>query len=411
MDVDETTAGEEFKPALTRNVRFRVTLPVDPESVPMYYGASSITKGPGLLFPYVPELARFDRYTVPEVIKKYFFGCLGENLEECIEEFAELVSAWGNIVNSTFANEITHLYKIIDISLMTQCVPHVMSNGGTYDGVFMRGWGFRIQILGKTYEAASQEDVEAELPNMDSHANAFWKILKDLDMLEDVRLVKFRTVRSIWGLKELVDTHKLNGGTATRDRAIKNAKALRFPDNRLLEPTAANITLVLSYIADPRKDITELPWMHAPFLFETDRVVLCWSAFGQIAPSFRVPGGKEMYIDRPFRVTNAKLQKEKGATAHRDVTKIGCTLLPIELAITHIKQVKELKTILNPFGNAVVVKSASHINKEFEGDSCQMILNALRGYAKVTVADVGSSKRKERDETRDESISKKRLRF
>jgi hypothetical protein len=292
---------------------------------------------------------------------------------------------------------MAHIFRVIDISLTLQCAPHIMMTLGQYDGVFMRGSGFSVNILGRTYEPASRGLVDAQLPLMDKHANAAWSVIS-LTNAPDKEGV-YRTMRSIKQLKVLIDTYGITGGATNLPRVLELAKGLRFPEDREWEPTAYNIALALSYITEPTKSMESLPFLHPSVLLSTDRHLLVWSAFGAIAPSFRVPGGKEMMLTKSFRITNPQIKKEKGPQGHRDVTKIGCILVPLEVAVTHLKTTLELKTVLNPHGNSRVDNSASHANKVFEGDSCSSIVDALRKAAKVTVVDeAGSKKRKTNDD-------------
>lgn len=403
MDTDADDAMGE-KPILKR--AFKVTLQHDFNTIPVYNDEHSMPKGEGLLFPYVPELAKFDRTTVVDVIRRYFYAGLGDEEEQCQEEFEEIVAAWGNIQNSDFGNIMAHIFKIVDISLTLQCVPQVMMTVGQYDGIFMRGSGFRVTILGKSYEPASRGLIDSQLGLMDHHANTFWKILGFIPLEQEEKETFFRTVKSIKGLKEIIDSRGV-GGAENIAKVKEAAKGLRFPEDKEWDPTAYNICMALSFISEPTKAISLLPYIHYTELFTSDRLSLVWSAFGAIAPSFRVPGGKEMMLTKSFRVTNPQIKKEKGPQGHRDVTKIGAILVPLEVAIAHMKTTFEEKTVLNPHGNARVDNSASHANKIFEKDSCSSIVAALRSAARVTVTDEAGSKKRRTDDDETGGPSKK----
>jgi hypothetical protein len=399
MDDDsEMTVPQEPAEILKR--AFKVTLPQKPGERALYFNEATAPQGSGLLFSYEPGLAKFDRSTVLYVIKKYFYAGLADDLEDCVEEFENLKIAWGNITNSSFANQMSHLYKCIDIALTMQCCPIVMMSAGVYEGVFMWGGGFQLHILGRTFDPAPQDEVLKAMRRMNRHSNALWDILQLIPIASDDRQQCFRTYRNIWKLKERIDAHGV-GNTANRDTVLARAVDLQFPDNKFYDPTAFNIDLVLSFISDPLKDITQLSGLHPSLLFHTDRLSLALGSFGASAPSFRVPGGKEMSLTSSFRVTSAQIKKDKGPQGHRDVTKIACIMQPLEIAIAHMKIIMELKTVLNPFGNAVVNASSSHIHKVYDGESCTLIVGALRKVSKVTVVDTaagGGAKRKGNDE-------------
>lgn len=388
--------------------KFRVNLPELPESRLIFRDEHSMPQGSGLLFQFVDELCKFDRATVPTVINQLFYGCLGTDEEDAAEEFSTLVRSWGNLHNSDWANIITHIFKVIDISMRCQCEPIVMMTAGRYDGIFMRGGGFHVTIGGKQYRAFSQTEISAALPSMDYHGSALWNILLKLEFDSDeTRTAAFRTCRSIKKLKEYIGALRLTGGLGVQESIKKEAKFLAFPEDKVLDPNAANIAFVLSFIADTSKDLNQLPYIHHSLLFSENRAHIAWSAFGEEAPSFKVPGGKTMFLNSQFTVTSARLKKEKGPKASRSVTKIGAHLVPLPLALQHLDACLAEKTIQNPFGNDVVNAAASHMNKVFDGASADMLIAAWRSACKVTVvSDDSKGKKRARDE--DEAVPSKK---
>lgn len=375
-----------------------VNLRTKPTEMPISYDEHEAPNADGLLFQYVPELAKYDRKTVPEVIERYFYGCLAWNEEDAKEEFDGLIRACGNLFNSDFMNAYAHLYKCIDICIRMQTRAAVMVTANRYDGVFMIGGGYDLVIDGKHLIASSKAEVKKHLPNMDYHGNALWNILQKLDMLEEARLNAFRTVKRMHKLKELVDAHAMIGGQSTRDYVMKEAKYLSFPEDVALPPSAASIELVCSIISNPAADLHTLPYMHYSVLLSSKREHIAWSAFGEEAPSFRVPGGKVMHLSTKFTTTSKKLKEEQGPRAERNVTKIGAHMVDIITALEHLDKMMEEKTVWNPFGNAIVNASASHLNKIYDGESCTLVVDALRKATRTTVRDVGGSNKRPRDE-------------
>lgn len=398
-DNDDEDDDEDDTPAIRRS--FFVNLPTPPKEQIIVFDEHTAPHGAGLLFQYVDELAKYDRSTVPEVINRHFLGCLSDDEEDALEVFEGIVRSWGVLQNTEWGNQITHIAKCIDISLRCQAVPHVMITAGRYDGVFMRGGGFEIRINGTIYKAASKDEIQKHIKALDFHGNALWDICQMINFIdEDTRVAAWRTMRSMKKLKEYVGALGISGGTSRHEIVERKAKFLCFPDDRELDANAFNVALVLSIIADPAKDLNELPYLHHSVLFSNKRSHIAWSAFGGEAPSFRVPGGKVMHLGNQFKVTSAKLKNDKGPSAHRDVTKIGAQMVALPLALQHLDSTLEEKTIWNPFGNATVNAAASHMNKEFAGDSCTMIVEAFRKAARVSVVDSAGkgTKRKAEDD-------------
>jgi hypothetical protein len=193
-------------------------------------------------------------------------------------------------------------------------------------------------------------------------------------------------------------------------QAVKeDAKSLCFQADRELTATAANIALVLSYITDSTKDLAELPFLHHSYLFSSNRRELAWSAFGSLAPSFRVPSGKAMRLDQPFNVSIRTGVGKAPGPATREVKSIAAHIVPLDLAVRHLDEVIRKKEVLNPFGNASVRVSESNLNKVFNGESCALIVAGLRKLSGSVIAVSGGSKR--RDIADEDESRKKKARY
>jgi hypothetical protein len=399
MVVDDGAADkdeeEPEKPTLPLKI-FRVNLPVDPESAPITFTDRTVPDYSGLTFPFVPELCKPDRTTVVTLIQRYFFKGLGDDETEAQEEYEQILSAWGNIVGTDFGDEFTHFCKVVEIALLTQTIICPIFTGRTYEGCAMMGSGYRIRIGAEDLEAQPKAILKPALRKMDWHYNALAEIMGRLSFLTDAdRQAATMKLKKMSDLKHLFDTLTLDGGEMSRTKVREMARFLRFPGDSSFEVTAFNISAVLDVIGDPTKTYENIPISHISLL-SSDRVLNCLSAFGETAPSFRVPGGKTMSLERPFEIA----ERDNGGKikGNRVVKKLGCLIVPVEMAAAHYKEVTKDHCVLNPFGNAKVQNSASHINKVFEGESCSLILESLRRSMKVTVTTASGSKRKERDE-------------
>jgi hypothetical protein len=181
-----------------------------------------------------------------------------------------------------------------------------------------------------------------------------------------------------------------------------------FPDD--LPPltyTAFNVARVLEAIDNLEIDETKFP-IYPPAILFSDRRDRLWSAFGSLAPSFRVPGGKKMNLGDTFQVTERGKGGEKSA---RSVKKIGFVLRDLKDAIQDLITTMDDKTIFNPHGASIMSRaSSSALVKTFEGDSCEKVVFGLRRVCKLTVSEgsgAGKGKRKADTETGEESNLKK----
>jgi hypothetical protein len=379
-----------------RNFKLHVNLQTDFEDFNIVYSDTAYPSGCGLFIAYNALLAKFDNKTVPSVIRQFFYGCLGSSEQEAHELFAEIQEAWGVLYKSDWGNIYSHLFFCVRLALtlQTRLCPFIVN--GNYCGVFLMGAGFSLMINGITYTPASKEAVDNALKQAAPHSNALWRIFRRLGFPDDTsREDAFKACDRMFKLKSYVEVLN-SGGTMAQEAILKDAAFLNFDKDRSLDINAASIALVLDFITDANKDLHLLPYMHHSMLLTQDRMEIAWSAFGNMAPSFRVPGGKQMMLNQAFRVTSTAMKKKEGTQAHRDVTKIAAAVVPLPLAIKHLKEVIQFKQVLNPFGNAIVNISNANVNKTFDGESCSKILDGLRKMCNVTVSSgSGGTKRRQ----------------
>lgn len=412
MSVDEEDDDDEEEDSTNHTIKgsFTVNLPESPEKRPLFYDEHLIREriSSGLLFQYEPLLAKFDRSTILTTLRNYFYGCFGDTRGEAAQVWQDVVSGVNILHNTEWGHQMAHICKIIDISLRMQTVPYIMMTASHYDGIYMCGAGYHLG-LGENYFSPLPKDIIAErIKTFDSHAEAFWKILGCLDILEDTKLNAFKTNTSIKQLKQLCDSHSIKPNGMATIKATSHL--LSFRDDKTLESTGSNIAMALEMLSDPSKDIYTLPSFHHTALLSQERDYIIWSAFGETAPSFIVPGGRRMALSGNFAVSHTSAPAKGGGVVNtRQVTKIGAIIKPLAAAVADLREVKSGKSVANPFGNAVVNAAQSHMNKVYEKESCQLILSGLRKYVDVRVEDVGRGK-KRRNEG-DESSRPKRSRL
>jgi hypothetical protein len=396
--------GEVPVSARLPKFKFRGNLANAPASAPISYGPTEIPDDcNGLLFPYIQELTKFDRRTVPTVIKKYFLALLGDDDESVHDAFQRISAAWGNITNTEFGNKMAHIFKVLDISLSTQTCFYPVMSLGQYDGCIMFGFGYSLSVNGKYFEPGLKKDYEQEIPKMSSHSDSLLRIVQKFDCAPNRAETLVLEMRSSVDLYKFVQSHRTIAVQAlVTPEIMKLGEFLAFPEDRLLDTNMRGIVDALSYISNASQPVDTLPSVHYTQLFETGRIELAMSAFGNSAPSFRVPGGKRMLLTEPFRVSG----KEKGAI--REVTKIATQTVPLSIAIAHLKETIQDKAIMNPWGNSVPGNSNNHLNRTFEKESCENILTALRSVAAVTVADRSAGKKRARGDDDEDTRGKKR---
>lgn len=351
----------------------------------------------GLLFPYVSELGRPDSKTVPRVLDTYFKGLLGSDSQDAEDTFQDIKSAWGNILETEWGNVVTHLYQCIDLALTAQSTVRIISdsNTGMYGGCVILGGRYDLFLESATITPVPHADLTLAFPHASPHSHALTRIFGFM-MYPDqaTRDAAQLLVTNIRDIHLQLMSHPV--AKSSEAEVTNLAHMLRFAGQpEYLNSNAHNIARILRAIADPTTNISQIP-LHPLAIFEHERKYQLLSAFGAHAPSFRVPGGKQMSLEGSFSVTE---RNTSGGRIARDVKKIGCILVPFEKAKTDYDQVVSTKSILNPFGNQLGNRmSAQTILRTYEGPSAQDIITALRSVAGISVttnagAPSGSRKR------------------
>lgn len=392
----------------SENSVFPVNLDTPFKDAPITFTTQTVPPGSGLFIPFVYELARFDPKTVPSVISQYFYHGLGEDAEEAHDTFCAIREAWGSIYKSKCGDVLSHLFKVIELALRGQARVAPIVQNGNYLGCGLMGAGYSVMLYKKIYNPVPRQELMAVIGKADSHTEALWKIMLLIQFVSnDDRLKYFKACKRMSDLKKLLDGLS-SGGATNHELILKYASKLAFADDKDWVHTAANIETALLLIADPLRDIySVIPSLHYTVLFSSVRRHLVWSAFGSTAPSFRVPGGRVQDLSKPFVVSIRQKDGGSSLSNTKEVTKVACAIVPLSLALRHLDEVFESREIMNPFANAQVRVSTSNINKEFDGESCKKIVDALRKVTN-TVVHVAASSAKRSGESNDSEASKKR---
>lgn len=347
----------------------------------------------GFIFPFVDELALPDYSTPIAVINKYFKGLLGDTADEAEDAFNRLRSAWAVIAITPWGNELAHMFWCLDVAFTAGALLRVMSTStDRYTGCLVLGSGYAISFDGQESRVPLPRDtLVTEFGSASPHDAALTFIFSQIYYASDAeRLADKELCSSVHDVREKIQER--GAKESQREAIVKMSMFLEFGvQNHPLAPTPFNISKVLFAVSDSTLSEREFP-LHPSALLESDRVARLWSAFGSTAPSFQVPGGRQMPLDRPFEVP----EKGKDKTT-RTVNKIGFILKPLKEAIVDLhKVIDDTKSVLNPHGSSIMARSSSgSLIKKAEGAQCELILGALRRAAKVTVAVAsGSSSRK-----------------
>jgi hypothetical protein len=364
----------------------------------------------GMLFPYAADLSLPDRDTITSFLYDHLFYAFGVNAEDAQEAFSEFKSNWGSVAGTTWESELSHAFFVLEIAIQAQSTVRVMvDNAGRYQGSVILGGGFSVTLPGGTYEPLSHGDLVATIPKATPHLLALTTIFNAIGFAtEDLRTSAKIACKSIHNIRQAIAR---SGLVEVRIQEVKDALHLvSFPgDKAYFAPTAHNISTILDAMVDLNTDDTRFP-MYPPLVVESDRRLRLLGAFGPIAPSFRVPGGKEMKLDVSF----STVRRGPGGKAETvAVSKVACILRPVHDAYGDLKTILNTRAILNPYGSSVVNRiSSQSLLRTFESDSAKMILESLRTVSGITgmmVAGSSQSSKRRLDESNDGPAKKLRM--
>jgi hypothetical protein len=243
----------------------------------------------GLVLKFHPQLALPDPNLIADVIGRHFLAGLGDTIEEQTENLALLKTGLSALRLTRVGDELTHLYKCIDIAIQCRagCIP-VMS-GSRYEGtVVMGGPGAVLIHNGADFPFESVTSLKQTFLSISAHVVHLAAIANLLTSDADTRAL-IKDVTSMVGLREfcLVSSIDQQG----KDEVIRRASNLEFsPDTWVINP--ANLKALFKLIASPSTLNGEVHPIGRMSLFETDMVTVAMSMFGEkSAPSWDIPSG------------------------------------------------------------------------------------------------------------------------
>jgi hypothetical protein len=361
----------------------------------------------GYYAPFILDLAQYDTQTVPKVIQRHFAGCLGDDNVEAADGLRLLKSSFGILGKTDQGKALAHLFKCIDIAVEGQLSIRIFSDETIgYKGCALLGYGTHLEVERRVISWAPRDTLRNSIARADYHTRAISTIsgCLGLNALDTVTLASCTTFSR---MKALLGLHPTT--SAQRQTILQAASHLRLPQQHW-RVNVESFQRLFHYlnISDPLPD--DLP-IHPSKLFEEKRLDILLSCFGDFAPSFKVPGGREMNLETAQSKLQTMREGQK-VVEIKNVTRIGCRSMPLDVAISDWEWVRENQKIYNPFAQPKVKSSAEYFTRFFEGQNMQVILEGLRKYCNVMIA-VGagpSGKRKATEATEDAGSSKKKRR-
>jgi hypothetical protein len=349
-----------------------------------------------IMFPFHKDLAKDDRDTVLTTIQRYFMQLLGSTKKESDDCFQKIKESWGNLSITPWGDELAHLYSGIRASLMTGTRMKVFTTPqDLYQGFILIGYGYECVQWGIDYTPMNNEQFVTAFLKASPHTSSLFQLLDMVNFPDDMTRQGAKTqIKSTSDLSEAFRTHGYDANKETRIKEL--ARHLAFPSDFSLPCTAKNLSDVISAMAGNYSG--SFP-VHPSALLERDLKRRLLSAFGAAAPSFIVPGGRNMSLEGAFEYqTTIGQGKQKKVVK---TTRIFVHIVPLSQAFKDLDTVISSKNIQSPIGTPIANRASSmSMLREYSQNGGASVLTALKSLCGVTLeaGPSGSSKRARSEE-------------
>jgi hypothetical protein len=295
-------------------ISLRKAKPSETETIPWGNSTEIPTTG-GIVFPYLPDLAKNDKNTVPDVLGAYFTRCFGDNSEECLTAYGEMCQNWKKEIYLTRWGDImSHLARVIQIGIPAQARIFPVFENNEYKGCYLSGHGYSVAIGRELVKPEAYKLSEMEV--FQSNESVLRQIFKDVMGANEETTVKLvQTARvSMRGLEQALRMRNYDRGIMARIKTL--AAKLRYPQP-YLKINSENIEWFMEAVRSSKELSVETP-MHFEALEAPSIMMSALSAFGPSPPSPIIPGARTILfgntetipkdLTKPlaYRLTNLK---------------------------------------------------------------------------------------------------------
>jgi hypothetical protein len=285
------------------NITLRFAKPQDTTVAAWGFGFNDVPRTEGIVFPFIPALASWDKDTIPNLIEKHFLRCLGVTDKQILTQLNRLNVEWRRCCyNTTMGVILSHLGKVIEVAIPAQARVFPVFESGVYKGSYLSGSRFSVGHKGEIIRPVSFDDNTDDLNSMLGRSR-FLQCVRDSfvgdSLKKDFDDEDFQTLRQVhnWVLdKTMPDNQDL---IKMQSAAVEAGFQTTY-----WTPTPKNIKLAITYALKEEEIPDDTPMHHAAFL-SIDPLTIALSAFGPLVPSPHIPGGKEIkdFDDVPMNST------------------------------------------------------------------------------------------------------------
>jgi len=354
----------------------------------------------GYLILYDSRVSRDDPTYPFTVIEHNFMGCLGTTKNLASAQYGKWKSGWGVLKNTVWGEMVAHQFLCLDLCIRTGGAgKFILTDSGRYKGFILYGSKFRLQPYKcDIIEPWTPLELGKAIDDANPHKDAMEKFFDLLNFVSDIARTGARDAcTSLYEVAVQMRTQGYN--VKSKDDLRKFAQRIRFPKDEYLTLGAQNLTRVLAAMADAKVDESNFP-LHPIALFEEDRRWRILSAFGANGPTFNIPGGNTVSIEKDSYETVDYGKKGKFTVKHSKMaTRTYYKVVPYSESKDFFSSFMKDHNIITPIGTDIMNRASSRatIRPVEQGKE---IIGALRKLAGLNpeAGGQGSSSKRRADE-------------
>lgn len=267
----------------------------------IYGGFSSLPTLPGNCFPYFPGMIENDANFVTNVIRDYFLESLGDTRDAIIAGHKAMKGSMGQVAFTETGRVIQHMFLGARLAIEAQARVFYFIDGQKYQGFALLGWYYTISIDSYIHSPHPYETLIKQVRLVDEHAVAVAMILARLEKMKIgeksptkklLRDAKEDCMKDPRALAELIRKFDLDEQSDVEE-IEKLATKLSFPQ-RFLPFTVENILYAVDLLVAKGFPAADRPlFTRGGALTTRDPLLSTMAMFGEVAFSFRTPGGSQ----------------------------------------------------------------------------------------------------------------------
>lgn len=347
----------------------------------------------GILMKFIPQLASPDINLIGDILGKRFIKCLGDTTMDQVENLDSIKSGLSALRLTRVGDELTHLYKCLDIAIDCNAGLVPIFENERYEGCLISGGpGATLIHNGTITPFQSVTELKNEFLNFSEHASNLAAIAQ-LMTEEDARDAVLEA-KSMFDLRNVCLQAVLT--QQDRDDIIRRAGHLDFgKDSWVINP--ANLKAAMKLLSNPSSANADTP-IGRMTLFSTDPVMLALSCFGEkSAPSWDIPNGTKCSLKKSVPPASPNVERKKGSRGEISDAAWVMVVRQTDL-ISAVEEFREMaSTLTYRSSSSMLARKVGHrvFSKERMGEFWGELREALKKVnPNAAYEEVESTKRK-----------------